>query len=115
MKALARFTDEELAQEQKRRSVLRDVKIKRSFLTCHGGGCGKRIQIGKLTYINNLYWNTSYDRHESVEGAFICPHCGHRNRMRFRSERELKLLRLDEHGVPWIQYHFARSVDEYQR
>lgn len=73
---------------------------------CHGKGCGMGYQINNLTYIQTHWYETPSgctggDMWHQGEGKFICPSCGHKNRLYDRPEiEELKPL-------------FKDVVDEY--
>lgn len=56
----------------------------------YGNGCGKISQIGELEYIQTYYFdNEPYnERWKESEGYFICPYCGHKNRLYGREEYE---------------------------
>lgn len=72
-----------------------------------GEGCGKSIQIGKLTYIQTHWYESPYgctggDEWHEGEGQFICPRCGRRNRLYDRPEIEK------------LKYQFRDIEDEYK-
>jgi hypothetical protein len=74
----------------------------RKYVTCtstiafQGKGCGKKSQIGTLTYIQThfhvpAYGCTGGDYWKEGEGQFECPKCGYLNRLYDRKEiQELK-------------------------
>jgi hypothetical protein len=66
--------------EANRRSIIKCTA------NCYGVGCGKRLQVGKLTYIQTHWYVRPYscndgDYWNRGEGQFDCPNCGHRNRL----------------------------------
>lgn len=65
----------------------------------YGDGCGKKHQVRKLQYIKT-YWYSLDDWNEG-EGNFICPACGHRNRLYDREE------------IQDLKYLFDSIIDEY--
>lgn len=68
-----------------------DKIIKNSIVICTsqiatGKGCGAHLHIADLTYIQTHFYIaphscTEGDYWKQGEGAFICPACGHRNRL----------------------------------
>jgi len=57
------------------------------------GGCGKKFEIGTVTYIQTYWYESPYsctagDRWHPGEGNFLCPSCGFRNRFYNREEFE---------------------------
>lgn len=59
----------------------------------HGKGCGKTTQIKDLVYIQTHWYVrprgcTEGDYWNEGEGNFVCPHCGHLNRLYNRPEIE---------------------------
>lgn len=79
-----------------------DAKLRETLVKCgpnnYGKGCGQALEIGELEYIQT-HWYTSPsgcsggDYWNQGEGQFLCPHCGHRNRLYNKPEIE-KLKRL---------------------
>jgi hypothetical protein len=76
--------------------------------TPYGKGCGRKIQVKNLVYIQTHWYTpphgcTGGDYWNKGEGRFICPHCGIKNRLYNRKEIEsLKDL-------------FKNVEDEYKR
>jgi len=72
----------------------------------HGKGCGAEHVISELEYIQTHWYEEPYGCtggamwHEG-EGNFICPSCGHRNRLYNRPEidvlKDLFKSKTDEH------------------
>ena len=63
--------------------------IRRSYATCRC--CGKKTQIGKLTYIQTHWYVQPHgcnggDYWKQGEGQFDCPKCGANNRLYNRPE-----------------------------
>lgn len=57
----------------------------------HKPGCQKRVQIGKLIYIQDHWYTEPHgcsggDYWNQGEGAFICPSCGRYNRLANRDD-----------------------------
>lgn len=56
-----------------------------------GSACGRALEIGTLVYIQTLWYTqphgcTDGDYWNLGEGQFVCPHCGHVNRLYDRTE-----------------------------
>lgn len=73
-----------------------------------GQGCGKSTKIRDLAYIRtHLYIPpsgcSSGDYYREDEGQFICPHCGHRNRL------------YDRPDYQQLKNSFGSIVDDYGR
>jgi hypothetical protein len=56
-----------------------------------GKGCGTALEIGELEYIQTHWYESPHgcsggDHWHEGEGQFICPHCGHRNRLYDRKD-----------------------------
>ena len=83
----------------------------RKFVAC--GKCGKKSQIGKLTYIQTHWWVRAHGCIEGAyylqgEGQFICPKCGIRNRLLSKySDYARKIEKL--------KFHFKDVKDTYGR
>lgn len=89
-----------------------DAKLRHTLVKCtsnnHGKGCGQALEIGELEYIQTHWYTPPHgcsggDYWNLGEGQFVCPHCGHLNRLYDRPEIEgLKRL-------------FKSVVDQYDR
>lgn len=60
---------------------------------CHGHGCGESFEVRDLVYLQTHWYErphgcTGGDTWHQGEGNFICPTCGHRNRLYARPEIE---------------------------
>lgn len=81
----------------------------RIFLTC--SGCKQQWFIRKLQYIvSHYYVDEPYTPYWSEsEGGFICPGCGVRNRMYYRSEQEADALEIgivkERDGTPRTDFN----------
>lgn len=80
----------------------------RQYITCKGigrtKGCGARLQIRKLTYIQTYWYEPPYgctggDFWHPGEGQFDCPKCGLRNRLIDERERYSEMMRSFENVV----------------
>lgn len=72
----------------------------------YGSGCGVEHEIKNLTYIQTHFYIKPYgctggDYYREGEGQFICPACGHRNRLYTRPE------------IQDLKPAFGKIVDEY--
>lgn len=58
-----------------------------------GKGCGRETKINQVEYIQTMYYVMPFgcnggDYYRPGEGRFVCPHCGHINRLYDRQEIE---------------------------
>lgn len=100
----------DLDAERKKLLAELDASKRRTLVTCtsncYGPGCGVRMQVGKLVYIQTK-WHvppsgcSAGDYWLNSEGQFDCPNCGHRNRLYERKDIEA------------LKYHFKGIVDSY--
>lgn len=72
----------------------------------YGKGCGTLSMIGDLTFIQTKYYIrpsgcAGGDYWDDGEGQFICPNCGHRNRL------------YDRKKIEDLKYFFHNIKDEY--
>ena len=92
--------------------------VKKTLITCLGwsvgggggdwSGCGAQFPVSQLTYIQTHWYTpqsggTDGDYWNSGEGQFICPACGHKNRLYERPE------------VDTLKKFFAKVEDTYDR
>ncbi len=99
MKKIDKLRKEEQKQLEVLELIRTEIKLLKSKtkVECtnnkHGEGCGKKHEIRKLQYIST-HWYTrptgcsDGDYWTEGEGNFICPKCGHRNRLYDREEIE---------------------------
>jgi hypothetical protein len=69
---------------------------------CHGPGCGASLYIRDLIYIQTHWYVRPYscsegDYWNAGEGNFLCPQCGHRNRLYER--KDIEALKRHFYGV----------------
>jgi predicted RNA-binding Zn-ribbon protein involved in translation (DUF1610 family) len=95
----------------------KDDLLRKTLITCetsmYGKGCGARLRISNLTYIQTHSYEPPYsciggDYWSEADGEFDCPKCGRRNRMIDREQiRKLKHLFKDikeEHNTSyWLR------------
>lgn len=86
--------------------------LSRKYVTCEssvrGKGCGAKLQIGKLTYIQTLWYERPYgctdgDKWHDGEGQFDCPKCGNRNRL------------FERPNIEALKYSFKEVVEEHEK
>lgn len=74
-----------------------DAKLRKTLVKCSpnnfGKGCDQALEIGELEYIQTHWYTSPYgcsggDYWNQGEGRFICPQCGHQNRLYDRPEIE---------------------------
>jgi len=84
-------------------------KQKRTIVQCtnnnFGHGCGMAFTIADLEYIQTHHYEHPHgcfegDTWHEGEGNFICPSCGHRNRL---------------YNRPELKYLFGKISKEYKR
>lgn len=86
----------------------RETLVKCTTQCATGKGCGELTSIKDLTYIQTHWYVEPYsctggDYWRPGEGAFICPKCGHRNRL------------YNSLAVMALKKHFSGVVDEHKR
>jgi hypothetical protein len=92
----------------RKNGMLPDTLVVCTSQVATGVGCNKVSKIGDLTYIQT-YWydpNTGSPNGGFLrpgEGQFICPHCGHKNRLYENPEIEK------------LKAYFMEVVDDYGR
>lgn len=109
-----RDIEDELFKVQLRNVELMKAQHKESGnikVTCldnhlYGKGCNKKIKIKELTYIQKHFYVSPYgcsggDYWKEGEGFFICPHCGHLNRLYDRPDFQA------------LRFSFKNIQDEY--
>ena len=88
------------------------AQLKLTLVSCvknvHGLGCGKTTPINELEYIQTHWYVrpsgcTEGDYWNAGDGEFICPHCGHLNRLYTRPE------------IMKLKYLFKTIRDTYDR
>ncbi|KWT98487.1 MULTISPECIES: hypothetical protein [unclassified Variovorax] len=90
----------ELAAVQAEMDRLRKIRsglLRQTPVACErnnfGQGCGAVTSIGELTYIQTHWYEGPHgcsggDTWHRGEGQFVCPSCGHRNRLYNRKDVE---------------------------
>lgn len=101
-KTTIKSTEKQLAELDDTRKGLQKQKddlLRKTLITCEGSrygkGCGARLRIGDLTFIQTHWYErpsgcTDGDKWHEADGEFDCPKCGRRNRM-FEREQYKKL------------------------
>ena len=89
-----------------------DAKLRKTLVKCSpnnfGKGCGQALEIGELEYIQTHWYTSPHgcsggDYWNQGEGQFICPHCGHCNRLYDRPE------------IEDLKHLFKSVIDTYDR
>lgn len=99
--------------ERKFFSGLIDDEMRKTLVFCedsiHGNGCGAKLPVGSLIYIQTLWYERPYscyegDRWHHGEGNFNCPVCGNRNR-----------LNLEREDISKLRKYFKETINEYDK
>ncbi|KWU23367.1 hypothetical protein [Burkholderia cenocepacia] len=92
--------------DSQRATLLARTPVKCTHNFIYGQGCGATFEIGKLEYRQVHRYESPHgcsggDIWHPTEGNFICPSCGHRNRL------------YDRKAVDGLRAHFKNIVNDY--
>ena len=98
--------DEQIQKLLDKKSDILSKTLVKCESNVYGKGCGKKTQIKNLTFIQTHWYEEPWGCNGGAdwnpgEGQFICPKCGHKNRL------------YDRPRIQDLKYSFGKIENQY--